>query len=63
MAVARGAGRAALVKRTRWNLGPHVLQHVGVPAPKRDALEAVVRRSIEQIFVGVLRRQECARWN
>ena len=40
-----------------------VLQHVGVPAPKRDTLEAVVRRSIEQIFVGVLRRQECARWN
>ena len=40
-----------------------VLQHVGVPAPQRDTLEAVVRRSIEQIFVGVLRCRECARWN
>ena len=32
-----------------------VLQHVGVPAPQRDALEAVVRSAIEQVLVGVLR--------
>ena len=32
-----------------------VLQHVGVAAPQRHALEAVVRGAIEQIFVGVLR--------
>ena len=37
-----------------------VLQHVGVAAPQGDTLEAVVRRAIEQVLVGVLRRRKFA---
>ena len=40
-----------------------VLQHVGVAAPQCDTLEAVVRRTIEQVLVGVLGSRRCARWN
>ena len=39
-----------------------VLQHIGVSAPQRHALEAVVRGAIEQILVGVLRCSVVLRW-